>query len=194
MDSSTPPKKKRVGFTPEEPAAAVQKNKPSSIVLPSRSTLSPTAGSPTYASPTESTFGHHSRDGSSDALIPPADPQRAHLPQVSSELTDQIRAALTSAPSRPRPALRRGDSANSMTLEKPDFNTVQDVRAREAHERGKRLERDERVMSAPTSRRASPSARARPRFKTEDIPLEEFGVHSDAEGKSLERPCHLKIC
>jgi len=191
MESSTPPKKKRVGFTPEEPAAVVQKNRPNNIILPNRSTLSPSAGSPTFASPTESIFGHHSRDGSTDALIPPIDPERAHLPQVSSEITDQIRAALTSVPSRPRPALRRGDSANSMTLEKPDLSTVQDVRAREAHERGKRLERDERVKSAPTSRRASPSARARPRFQTEDIPLEEFGVHSDAEGKSLEKPCDL---
>ncbi|KAL1297279.1 hypothetical protein AAFC00_004834 [Neodothiora populina] len=184
MESNTPPKKKRVGFTPDQSEPA-RKERPIGIILPARHTLSPPDLSPTVYSPTESFMGtgDHSRSNSNDALIPSdsrPDPGRAHLPHVSAEVTDQIRAAFTSNPvPKPRPVLRRGDSVSSLT---PDYlDTVQDMRAREAHERGKRLEHDERVRSAPTSRRPSPNRRLRPSFLASDIPLEEIAVHSDDE-------------
>ena len=202
MDLNTPSKKKRVGFTPAVPSD--RDHRPTTISVTPRLTLSPPNLSPIGVSPTESVFstGNHSRNGSSDALIP--DPGRAHLPQVSAEVTDQIRAAFTGLqptlpinaqpptrpytvqpPARPRPALRRGDSTSSLTPDSLDFKTVQDVRAKEAHERGKRLERNERVKSAPVSRRPSPSGK-RSTLTPDEIPLEDLGVHSDAEGKPAD--------
>lgn len=181
-NTSTPPKKKRVGFTPEGPLE--RSERPNFIALPSRATLSPPFLSPAQISPSESVFfsGNHSRNTSSDALI--VDPGRSHLPQVSAEVTDQIRAAFSNTPAKPRPVLRRGDSASSATPDTLDINTVQDVRAREAHERGKRLELDERIRSGPSSRRQSPSGVQRPKYGS-DIPLEEFAVQSDDEGKPI---------
>lgn len=180
MQSSTPPKKKRVGFIPEQPGISRQE-RPANIAIPSRITLSPPTLSPTLHSPTESlvSTGQHSRSNSTEALIPGSGLD--HLPSVSAENADQIRAVFTSPPivPRPRPALRRGDSTNSLTPEYLD--TVQDLRAKEAHERGKRLEHDERIRSAPTSRRSSPARRMKPRLSTNDIPMEEIAVHSDED-------------
>lgn len=207
MESVTPPtnKKKRVGFTPEEPKT--RKERPSSISLLSRVTLSPPNLSPLPTSPTESNYTAetHSRSNSNDALLP--DYRRAHLPDVSEEATNQIRAALTSPPTvssipnRPRPVLRRGDSNSSINATPvPEIvDTLQGQRAREAHERGKRLEHDERIRSAPTSRRPSPAGRVRPKFLTNDIPLEEFGVASDDEDDSpginvpKDHPIHQEV-
>lgn len=196
MPSTSPPRKKKVGFIPEQPAGLSRQDRPTSIVLPTRITLSPPTLSLTSHSPPESTEStwNHSRSNSTDALINDTsafDSGRSHLPQVSEENVNQIRAAFSDPPAvpRPRPALRRGESGSSIA---PDYlDTVQDLRAREAHERGKRLEHNERVRSTPTSRPVSPLSR-RPhlphRLSTNDIPLDEIAVHSDDE--ELD-PLHL---
>lgn len=221
-----PRDKKRVGFsnTSEEPTKT-RKERPTSIALPARITLSPPQMSPTLGvSPTDSTFaGTHSRNASNEALLLDNSAGRAHLPQYSAEVTDQIRAAFAAPPARPRPVMRRGDSALSVnstveaqlgkfclfqshyvytcqrnlgraaTGQNPTLYTQKslgadlfdgtDFAAREAHERGKRLERDERIQSEPSSRRPSPNGK-RPRLATNNIPLDDFGVYSDEESES----------
>lgn len=186
MEGSTPNKKKRVGFTGEEPGISIITERPPSIVINNRrNTLSPATMSPDLYSPTESLYSMESRNrsraNSHDALLG-IDPKRSHLPEVSIEDTESIRAAFADSHPRPRPVLRRGDSTSSIT---PDYlDTVQSMRAKEAHERGKRLEHAERITSAPISRRTSPTPKgAGARFTTNDIQLEEFAVQSD-EGTS----------
>ncbi|GAB7350324.1 hypothetical protein MBLNU459_g0957t1 [Dothideomycetes sp. NU459] len=175
--------KKRVGFTGEEPPKT-RKERPTSIAIPTRITLSPPHLSPTLApSPTESIFaGTHLRTTSNDVLLPGNSAGRAHLPQYSAEVTNQIRAAFEAPLNRPRPAMRRGDSALSVNSD-AEAQIGTDFAARQAHERGKRLERDERIRSAPTSRRPSPSGR-RPKLVADNIPLDDFGVYSDEESGS----------
>ncbi|TIA29138.1 DUF1212-domain-containing protein [Aureobasidium pullulans] len=68
----------------------------------------------------------------------------------------------------------------------PGFASSESRRAREAHERGKRLELDERISSAPASRATSPARKlALPKLKLNlsDIPLQDFSqvnVEEDA--------------
>jgi len=112
--------KKRVGFsTGGESSVNNRKERPSSIALPARITLSPPHLSPTLGvSPTESTFaGGHSRNASNEALLPESLPGRSHFPQYPTEVTDQIRAAFAAPLARPRPAMRRGDSTLSINSE-----------------------------------------------------------------------------
>lgn len=200
MDTSRPgsaggnrPKdKKRVGFHPDAEEPSFRKHRPASISLPTRITLTPPSGLSPGFSPSESPFISHSRNSSGTA--------EPLLPSMSTEVSDQIKAAFASASAStlppsptirvpPRPVLRRGDSALSTVSDKDDENTVQGRRAREAHERGKRLELDERISSAPASRAASPSRiLSLPKLKLnlDDIPLEDFTkVNIDQDG--LER-------
>ncbi|CAC9888381.1 DUF1212-domain-containing protein [Aureobasidium pullulans] len=189
--------KKKVGFHPDaEEPPLFRKHRPASITLPTRITLTPPSGlSPGFAS-SESPFISHSRDssGTGEALL---SSYRSHAPEVSSEVSDQIKAAFASSSSPtassptipripPRPVLRRGDSALSTVSDNDHENTVQGRRAREAHERGKRLELDERISSAPASRATSPARKlALPKLKLNlsDIPLQDFSqvnVEEDA--------------
>lgn len=199
-----PRDKKKVGFHPDaEEPALFRKHRPASITLPTRITLTPPSGlSPGFAV-SESPFISHSRDssGTSEALL---SSYRSHAPDVSSEDSDQIKAAFASSASPtassptmprmpPRPVLRRGDSALSTVSDSNPDNSVQSRRAREAHERGKRLELDERISSAPASRAASPARKlGLPKLKLNlsDIPLQDFSKVDFSEEPNEHDPLH----
>lgn len=103
---------------------------------------------------------------------------RSHLPELSQQQTNQIYAALGGeSPARPppRPAMRRIEQTEAHLrddeVEGPDElgdRAYRQARAREAFERGKRLEEDER--SVPTSRYNSPDRAGR----AERIPLQDL--------------------
>ncbi|KAI5271258.1 DUF1212-domain-containing protein [Aureobasidium subglaciale] len=192
-----PKDKKKVIFHPDaEEPPLFRKHRPASITLPTRIILTPPSGlSPGFAV-SDNPFTSHSRNssGTGEALL---SSYRSHAPEVSSEVSDQIKAAFASPSSPiatsptvpripPRPVLRRGDSTLSVVSNNEPENTVQGRRAREAHERGKRLELDERVSSAPASRATSPARRfGLPKLKLNlsDIPLQDFSklnVEEDA--------------
>lgn len=107
---------------------------------------------------------------------------KAHLPELSLQQTQEIHEALgqTLSPPRPRPAIRRAHSSPGQGLydekdEDPDVpfeepeRALRSTRMREAFERGKRLEDDER--SAPPSGQTSPTGdeRSRQNSITEQI-------------------------
>ncbi|KAG9545075.1 DUF1212-domain-containing protein, partial [Aureobasidium melanogenum] len=196
--------KKKVGFHPDaEEPPLFRKHRPASITLPTRITLTPPSGLSPGFSPSESPFTSHSRDssGTSEALL---SSYRSHAPEVSSEDTEQIKAAFASSASPtassptmprmpPRPVLRRGDSAFSTVSDDEQENTVQSRRAREAHERGKRLELDERISSAPASRAASPARKlGLPKLKLNlsEIPLQDFSKVDFSEEPNEHDPLH----
>jgi len=199
-----PKDKKKVGFHPDaEEPPLFRKHRPASITLPTRITLTPPSGfSPGFAS-SESPFTSHSRDssGTGEALL---SSYRSHAPDVSSADSDQIKAAFASSASPtassptmprmpPRPVLRRGDSALSTVSDNAPENTVQGRRAREAHERGKRLELDERISSAPASRAASPARKlGLPKLKLNlsEIPLQDFSKVDFSQEPNEHDPLH----
>jgi uncharacterized membrane protein YjjP (DUF1212 family) len=199
-----PKDKKKVGFHPDaEEPPLFRKHRPASITLPTRITLTPPSGfSPGFAS-SESPFISHSRDssGTGEALL---SSYRSHAPDVSSAESDQIKAAFASSASPtassptmpripPRPVLRRGDSALSTVSDNAPENTVQGRRAREAHERGKRLELDERISSAPASRAASPARKlGLPKLKLNlsEIPLQDFSKVDFSQEPNEHDPLH----
>jgi uncharacterized membrane protein YjjP (DUF1212 family) len=198
-----PKDKKKVIFHPDaEEPPLFRKHRPASISLPTRITLTPpSAFSPGFAA-SDSPFTSHSRDssGTGETLLTS---YRSHAPDVSSADSDQIKAAfaLSASPTAssptmprmpPRPVLRRGDSALS-TVSDAAENTVQDRRAREAHERGKRLELDERISSAPASRAASPARKlGLPKLKLNlsEIPLQDFSKVDFSEEPNEYDPLH----
>ncbi|KAG9891764.1 DUF1212-domain-containing protein, partial [Aureobasidium melanogenum] len=199
-----PKDKKKVGFHPDaEEPPLFRKHRPASITLPTRITLTPPSDLSPGFSPSESPFTSHSRNssGTSEALL---SSYRSHAPEVSSEDTEQIKAAFassasptTSSPTMPRmpprPVLRRGDSAFSTVSDDEQENTVQSRRAREAHERGKRLELDERISSAPASRAASPARKlGLPKLKLNlsEIPLQDFSKVDLSEEPNEHDPLH----
>lgn len=199
-----PKDKKKVGFHPDaEEPPLFRKHRPASITLPTRITLTPPSGLSPGFSPSESPFTSHSRDssGTSEALL---SSYRSHAPDVSSEVSEQIKAAFASSASPtassptmprmpPRPVLRRGDSALSTVSDNDQENTVQSRRAREAHERGKRLELDERISSAPASRAASPARKlGLPKLKLNlsEIPLQDFSKVDFSEEPNEHDPLH----
>ncbi|KAG9908369.1 DUF1212-domain-containing protein, partial [Aureobasidium melanogenum] len=199
-----PKDKKKVGFHPDaEEPPMFRKHRPASITLPTRITLTPPSGLSPGFSPSESPFTSHSRNssGTSEALL---SSYRSHAPEVSSEDTEQIKAAFASSalptassPTMPRmpprPVLRRGDSAFSTVSDDEQENTVQSRRAREAHERGKRLELDERISSAPASRAASPARKlGLPKLKLNlsEIPLQDFSKVDFSEEPNEHDPLH----
>jgi uncharacterized membrane protein YjjP (DUF1212 family) len=199
-----PKDKKKVGFHPDaEEPPLFRKHRPASITLPTRITLTPpSAFSPGFAA-SESPFTSHSRDssGTGEALLTS---YRSHAPDVSSADSDQIKAAFASSASPtassptmprmpPRPVLRRGDSALSTVSDNAPENTVQGRRAREAHERGKKLELDERISSAPASRAASPARKlGLPKLKLNlsEIPLQDFSKVDFSEEPNEYDPLH----
>lgn len=120
---------------------------------------------------------------------------RSHLPELSPELTNELRAAFAStSQARPsRPALRRGDSSITPQYEHADGSpsgtkTPQEVRAQQAYERGKRLERHQQASSASGSRAVSPT---REQLNTTDgtleIPMQTFdhAIHSESDEEDL---------
>lgn len=190
-----PKEKKRVGFSG---AADLKDHRKSLTILNDRTAnVTPPAASPTFLYTIDDTSvngSSHSRDTSGDALLAGLTTDRAPLPQ---DIDQQLRNALSGAISsnnkmaipRPRPALRRGYSNSSATsdIEDPAADTYENQSARIAHERARRLERDERIKSAPTSRRGSPSRTSRssaPKspqdFLGQDIPLKDLAIDSDA--------------
>ncbi|KAI4717226.1 DUF1212-domain-containing protein [Aureobasidium sp. EXF-10727] len=199
-----PKDKKKVGFHPDaEEPPLFRKHRPASITLPTRITLTPPSGLSPGFSVSESPFTSHSRgsSGTGEALL---SSYRSHAPDVSPEVSDQIKAAFTSPSSPtassptmprmpPRPVLRRGDSALSAVSDNDHDNTVQSRRAREAHERGKRLELDERISSAPASRATSPARKlGLPKLKLNlsEIPLQDFSKVDFSEEPSEHDPLH----
>lgn len=141
--------------------------------VPAR-TLSPPAVRSPVASPDLS--GHntpttgHSRQGSSHGQLPDdATASRSHLPELSPQQTRDLQQALGSALEvpRPRPAIRqtqsdRGSALGDDDVDGPDHDGQRSYRQRrlkDAHERAKKLETDERVHSRANSRNNSPERR-----------------------------------
>ncbi|KXT14659.1 hypothetical protein AC579_3671 [Pseudocercospora musae] len=125
----------------------------------------------------------HTRSSSGDQLLGSAD--RSHLPELSQQQTDAIRGSLVQSLSvpRPRPAIRRGDRPMSQVPDEeligPDDDgqrAHRQARAREALERGKRLEHEEIA-----SRHASPERSRIPGIKAGDIPLEDLSHNPDSD-------------
>lgn len=177
--------KKRVGFS-----GGVDPVESRILGEPIRALSPPTLGSG-GRSPTDSGATNtpvHSRQGSGDTLLPRID-NRSHLPELSPQLSKEIHEAFGKSLSvpKPRPAMRRGGSNHSVRSEDLEDEAPEDerersyreLRAQEAFERGKRLERDERIQSEPNSRHTSPSraghihfAQGRPPpLQMGDIPL-----------------------
>ncbi|PSK60756.1 hypothetical protein B9Z65_906 [Elsinoe australis] len=141
----------------------------------------------------------HSRQGSSNDL-PSFYIDRSHLPELSQEVTNELRAAISAAPTppptRPRPVLRRGDSYSTPQNESAGtppslgHQTPQELRAVQAYERGKRLEKREQERSAQASRRSSPSREQRTEQGMTEIPLQDLNaaVESDSEDEGLRMP------
>lgn len=91
---------------------------------------------------------------------------RSHLPQLSPEITRELRDAIVANSPQPpaRPALRRGDSAqyqDENDLHDSGARTPQQVGALQAYQRGKALERRQKASSATGSRSHSPSREVR---------------------------------
>ncbi|KAH9826182.1 pheromone-regulated membrane protein 10-like [Teratosphaeria destructans] len=220
--------KKRVGFReavdPKDRNANVHNVSQLTGTKSSERNLSPPriGVTPPWGSPraSGSSSPNHSRPGSRDFMLPhdhsDRSAPRSHLPELSPQQTQQIHAALNqslpnvSVPgSRPRPAIRRtlsnqNDGPEFVDIEGPDDDgqrAIRQARAREAYERGKRLETDERARSESNSRYTSPERRvtsqSKNRFRhgTElEIPLENLsnldGVDydSDVELSKVNRP------
>lgn len=176
--------KKSVGFSELSGDAVDTQNRRRSVIMPAPIDTTMSAPPSLTISPANDSgdstpsHHHHSRSHSGDML---AVPNRSHLPVVSQEVTDQLRAALSQpGPPRPRPALRRGDSSTSVNLDSPTggrsgADTPQTLGAKIAYEKALRLERDERIRSEPASRRTSPTGQER-------IPLRDLSNHHDRDG------------
>ncbi|PNS20296.1 hypothetical protein CAC42_5746 [Sphaceloma murrayae] len=143
--------------------------------------------------PMDASLGHSRHGSSNDTNLI----DRSHLPELSLEVTNELRAALGAAssppPTKPRPVLRRGDSSTTPQNEPADapsvgHRTPQELRAIQAYERGKRLERREQERSAQASRRSSPVREQRTEGGAVEIPLQTFGpaVETDSEDDALE--------
>ena len=142
-------------------------------------------------------------------MLPMSDDEsKSHLPSLSREQTREIHRALGDSLHlpKPRPAIRRAGSSHvdaSLADLEPegsdaDKRAIRQARAREAHERGKRLEDAEvRVRSEPTSRYNSPERTPRLRVtdaEKNDIPMQDLshviddGDDSDSDaGMELPR-------
>ncbi|EME87336.1 uncharacterized protein MYCFIDRAFT_201087 [Pseudocercospora fijiensis CIRAD86] len=170
--------KKKVGFTGEAEAGD----------RVAEGFSSPGSNSPYFGgSPAESGSNTpsrtHTRNSSGDQLLGFAD--RSHLPELSQQQTDAIRGSLAESLSvpRPRPAIRRGDRRVSHVSDEELVGRDDDgkrahrqARAREALERGKRLEHEEIV-----SRHASPERSRIPSIKAGDILLTDLSHPPDSD-------------
>jgi len=200
--------KKRVGFTGGEESTG------QSPRLSWAGASNPVLSS---ADVSETTSPLHSRTGSRDGMFP-SNGSKSHLPDLSPQQTREIHQAFTQsldvpALAKPRPAIRRTASSQealavlaSTESEGPDDDkerAYRRARAREAYERGKRLETDERVRSEPNSRYASPerpSSQRRQGSRFDDIALEDLGrkhdddddTDADSEPGLPKRHSHVK--
>lgn len=210
--------KKRVGFTggtsPGElsPRVSWHGGPPEAVA---KGTLSPPshltppgAGSPDLSGATTPV---HSRQGSGDLMLPPPenlDGSKSHLPTLSPQQTQEIHQAFSQTLSipKPRPAIRRAPSGSNglpnlvdVDIDGPDDDgqrAHRRMRARDAYERAKRLETDERIRSEPNSRYNSPERaprQGRPAFRTGDIPLEDLGHNSDDEMDSDDSDAGIEM-
>ncbi|KAK4546858.1 hypothetical protein LTR36_001590 [Oleoguttula mirabilis] len=195
--------KKRVGFTggtdsaERSPRSSWSGGRSGAFASPPNIGVTPPLDSSEVSG---ATTPNHSRHGSGDLMLP-QDSSRSHLPELSPQQTQEIHNAFNqSLPiPRPRPAIRRttsGESSKADPVEAAIDEPVDDPervyrqgKAREAYERGKRLETDERVRSTSNSRYTSPertSRSSRPRVRGGDIPLEDLshkfdGAESDSD-------------
>ena len=194
-----PREKKRVGWIGEGEAA--ERSHRASWADSLDGTSSPRSN-PAVGSPDDSgnNTPRHIRADSGDLLMRPTI-SRSHLPELSPQQTREIHQAFgqTLPVPRPRPAIRRAASAPEDLADErfgpPDEGgqrAHREMRMREAFERGKRLEQDER--SAPTSRHNSPERKRSKRRATgsemENIPLEDLGENyeDDSDDSGLEMP------
>jgi uncharacterized membrane protein YjjP (DUF1212 family) len=189
------PKKKRVGFG-EDPRGRSARNSYIDIPVPRRASPPPSGAldSPeTSGKVTPIGGGLWKPPGNKDLLTPRDERDRSLFPDLTPQQTAEIHKAFGSnSIPRPRPAIRRTQSDNGM----PPVITEEDgesgdeqgkwrrKKAREAFERGKRLEHAERVASEPNSRNTSPersypkSGKLRlPELRMDDIPLKELKRH-----------------
>ncbi|KAK3691737.1 hypothetical protein LTR37_018465 [Vermiconidia calcicola] len=178
-----PREKKRVGFTGGSDSAE-QSRRVSWINANGASSPSPLGPSPGHISPAGGSGNvspRHRRTDSGDS-IPPQTVSKSHLPELSPQQTREIHEAFgqhLSIP-RPRPAIRQAASAQpelaGEDLEGPDVDgqrSFRQTRMREAFERGKRVEEEQR--STPNSRHQSPERQApRGSISINDIPLDDL--------------------
>lgn len=197
--------KKKVGFTGGSDSAERSSRRISWMeVEPSGQvggTLSPPNIGVTPPADSPEGSGHttpnHSRSGSNEHMLPPpASPLKSHLPELSPQQTQQIHNAfnLNLPIPKPRPAIRRAPSNQSTAnttaedSEEPDeggMRAYRQARAREAYERGKRLETDERSRSEPNSRYTSPERKSRSsrrRLPDIEIPLQDLAPRHQFDG------------
>lgn len=127
-----------------------------------------------------------------DLLTPRDDRNRSLFPDLTPQQTAEIHKAFGSnSLPRPRPAIRRTPSDNGSPLviteedgeSGDEANKLRRKKAREAFERGKRLEHSERVASEPSSRAGSPERKSGklrlPELRMENIPLKELKRHGN---------------
>jgi uncharacterized membrane protein YjjP (DUF1212 family) len=189
------PKKKRVGFG-EDPRGRNARNSYIDIPVPRRASPPPSGAidSPeTSGKVTPIGGGLWKPPGNKDLLTPRDERERSLFPDLTPQQTAEIHKAFgSSSLPRPRPAIRRTASDNGtppvITEEDGESGDEQGKwrrrKAREAFERGKRLEHAERVASEPNSRSTSPdrsypkSGKLRlPELRMDDIPLKELKRH-----------------
>ncbi|KAI6794401.1 DUF1212-domain-containing protein [Hortaea werneckii] len=179
---------RRISWMEDEPSGTV-----GGTLSPPNIGITPPADS---AEASGETTPIHSRSGSADHMLPPpATASKSHLPELSEQQTQEIHNAfnLQLPVPKPRPAIRRTPSNHSnvesaIVEESPDedgLRAYRQARAREAHERGKRLETDERARSEPNSRYTSPErpARRRSRLSQVEIPLEDLPPQHKFDGR-----------
>ena len=194
-------KKKRVGFG-EDPRGRSARNSFIEVTSDSRRASPPPPGSRLESPETSGKVtpvggGLWQPGGNRDAMLAPRDGNKSLFPDLSPQQTAQIYKAFDSnLLPRPRPAIRRTPSDQgtpTVILEEHEESgdeqgKLRKKKAREAFERGKRLESSERAQSEPnsrnTSRNNSPErsfgrfGRSRvPELRMEDIPLKEFKRH-----------------
>jgi uncharacterized membrane protein YjjP (DUF1212 family) len=189
------PKKKRVGFG-EDPRGRSARNSYIDLPLPRRGSPPPSGAleSPENSGKVTPIGGGLWQPPINKDLLTPRDERDKSLfPDLTPQQTAQIHKVFdaNSLP-RPRPAIRRTPSDNGtppvITEEDGESGDEQGKmrrkKAREAFERGKRLEHAERAASEPNSRNASPersyprSGKIRlPELRMDDIPLQELKRH-----------------
>lgn len=135
----------------------------------------------------------HSGSGSNDLPLPRSI-SKSHLPELSKQQTREIHQAFGQAPKppRPRPAMRRAQSGPGPVFDfeddspgMADERARREARARQAFERGKRLEHDQR--SEPQSRQGSPQRhqpRSNHQFHHQPTQDEDEGTDEDEDDDS----------
>lgn len=202
-------KKKRVGFG-EDPRGRSARNSFVEVTHDTRRSSPPPPGSKgdspeTSGKVTPVGGGLWRPPGNGETLLPPRDGNKSLFPDLSPQQTAQIYKAFDSnLLPRPRPAIRRTPSDQgtpAIILEEGEESgdeqgRLRKKKAREAFERGKRLEDSERAQSEPNSRSNSRTnsrsnsrsnspqrsfgrfGRSRvPELRMDDIPMKEFKRH-----------------